>query len=384
MTPTSASTPTQRRRRRRLLAALLAGVVSCAVALLAPGGATANADINASSNANADRAAEASAAAEGPSPTAAFINPLVPGPNAADPSIVYHEGAYYHIATTWASHFEIRTAPTLGGLTSAEPVTIYEESDPSRCCNFWAPELHLLDGPNGQRWYITYSAGVAENIDNQHVHVLESEGTDPMGPYTYKGQVDPYGDNRWMIDSTYLTGDDGSLYMLYSFWEGPQNIYIAQMENPWTPTGPGVMISTPTHDWEMSGNGVNEAPFVLKHDGRTFVTFSASHCDTPDYKLGLLELTGDPMDPGAWTKFPDPIFERNDAAGVYGPGHNSFFTSPDGTETWVAYHANSSPDAGCGADRTTRAQPITWNEDGTPNLGVPVAPGEELAGPSGE
>ncbi|MGP3968164.1 glycoside hydrolase family 43 protein [Streptomyces sp. 6N223] len=374
MTPTP--TPTQRRRRRRLLTALLAGVVGCAVALLAPGGATAN----------AERAAESTttAAAGDPAPTAAFTNPVVPGPNAADPSIVYHEGAYYHIATTWASHWEIRTAPTLGGLASAEPVTIYEETEPSRCCNFWAPELHLLDGPNGQRWYITYSAGVAENIDHQNVHVLESEGTDPMGPYHYRGQADPYGDDRWMIDSTYLTADDGSLYMLYSFWEGTQNLYVAPMENPWTPSAPGVRIATPTHDWEMSGAGVNEGPAVLKHDGRTFVTFSASHCDTPDYKLGLLELTGDPMDPGAWTKFPDPVFERNDAAGVYGPGHNQFFTSPDGTETWVVYHANSSPDDGCGSSRTTRAQPITWNENGTPDFGVPAAPGEELPGPSGE
>ena len=27
------------------------------------------------------------------------------------------------------------------------------------------------------------------------------------------------------------------------------------------------------------------------------------------------------------------------AQGVYAPGHNGFFTSPNGRETWIVYHA---------------------------------------------
>ncbi|SFG08912.1 Alpha-L-arabinofuranosidase B (ABFB) domain-containing protein [Streptomyces mirabilis] len=69
------------------------------------------------------------------------------------------------------------------------------------------------------------------------------------------------------------------------------------------------------------------------------------------------------------------MFQRDDAAGVYGPGHNGFFTSPDGTENWIVYHANSSSGGGCGNGRTTRTQKFTWNADGTPNFGTPVADG---------
>ncbi|WP_419999478.1 family 43 glycosylhydrolase [Streptomyces boninensis] len=317
-------------------------------------------------------------------PKAAFTNPVVTE-NGADPSIVQHQGTYYHLGTTWKSHLEIRKATTLGGLKSAKPTTVYTEKEPSRCCNMWAPELHQLDGPNGKRWYITYSAGVAANIDHQQVHVLESAGTDPSGPYHYAGKVDPYGDNRWMIDSTYLTRG-GALFMLYSFWEGgTQNLYIAQMKNPWTPAGAGRRIATPTHAWEKSGGSVNEGPYVLKHDGRIFLTFSASHCNTPDYKLGLMELTGkNPLDAGSWKKFEKPVFERNDKAGVYGPGHNSFFTSPDGKETWIAYHANAKATDGCSGTRTTRAQKVSWKADGTPDFGAPVGAGVSLPGPSGE
>ena len=130
---------------------------------------------------------------------------------------------------------------------------------------------------------------------------------------------------------------------------------------------------------------MNEGPAALQHDGRTFVTYAASSCAGPDYKLGLLELTGsDPLSAASWTKSPDPVFQRNDEAGVYGPGHNGFFTSPDGTENWIVYHANSDPSQTCGDTRTTRIQEFTWTEDGTPDLGQPVAPGTELAVPSGE
>ena len=79
-----------------------------------------------------------------------------------------------------------------------------------------------------------------------------------------------------------------------------------------------------------------------------------------------------------------PGAHRRHAAGVYGPGHHSFFTSPDGTETWIAYHANSSPSQGCGTTRTTRVQKISWNADGTPDLGVPLPTSAVLPGPSGE
>jgi GH43 family beta-xylosidase len=279
----------------------------------------------------------------------------------------------------------MRRSPTLGGLRTATPTTVYRETAASRCCNFWAPELHRLNGPNGLRWYLTYSAGVSGNIDHQHVHVLESAGNNPLGPYTYKGQVDPYGDNRWMIDSSYLTLPDGRLYLLYSFWEGgTQNLYAVRMSNPWTPTGRAVRIASPTYSWERQGAGVNEGPVVLQRGGRTFLTYSASHCDTPDYKLGLMELTGgDPLAAGAWRKYANPVFQRNDAAGVYGPGHNFFFPSPDGKEVWMAYHANSRPGDGCGGTRTTRVQKVNWNADGTPDFGTPVSTSTALQEPSG-
>jgi len=99
----------------------------------------------------------------------------------------------------------------------------------------------------------------------------------------------------------------------------------------------------------------------------------------------MLIFTGDdPLDPGAWTKHPEPVFKCSEENGVCGPGHNGFFKSPDGTEDWIVYHANDSPEDVCDNRRMTRAQPFTWNEDGTPNFGVPVSLETDRPVPSGE
>jgi GH43 family beta-xylosidase len=315
-----------------------------------------------------------------------YTNPIK-SQKGADPWLEYYNGNYYLVTTSFTGVLTMRKSPTLAGLSTAASVQIWSDTTPTRNTNIWAPEIHFFDG----HWYLYYSAaqsGVA-CCDSQRTHVLESAGTDPMGPYTYKNQLS--GSNLssggWLIDATVLQNNN-KLYLIGSGYinGSPQSLVIAPMSNPYTlASSTFTVISSPTASWETSGAAVNEGPEPLYHDGRTFLTFSASYCMTPDYKLGQLELTGtDPLNPASWTKKSTPVFQRNDAASVYGPGHNGFFSSPDGTENWIVYHANNSASSGCGNERTTRAQKFTWNADGTPNFGTPVALGTTLPGPSGE
>lgn len=309
---------------------------------------------------------------------ATFTNPLFS--NGADPWMQYYNGNYYLATTTWNSQIVMRKSPTIAGLKTAVPIYVWSDTTASRCCNFWAFEFHRLNGPSGYRWYMIYSAGVSSGLGGQKNHVLESEGDDPMGPYRYRGN--PLS-SVWNIDGSYLQYN-GSLYMLWSQWVGSyQTIFISKMTNPWTLTGSAVAISSPTYSWEMVSSNVNEGPEIVQKNGRTFMSFSASSCNTPDYKLGLLELTGtDPLSPSAWTKSSSAVFAS--ANGVYGPGHNGFFNSPDGTETWQVYHGNSSSSQGCGDTRSARVQKVNWNSNGTPNFGSPVAAGTAVTVPSGE
>jgi GH43 family beta-xylosidase len=312
-----------------------------------------------------------------------FRNPLnLSGP---DPWLTYYEGNYYLATTTGSSSLMMRRSPTLAGLKVTSPIQIYAETDPSRCCNMWAPEFHLLEGSDGLRWYFYYTAGTSDTLDNQHTHVLESVGTDPMGPYNYKARIFDPANDTWAIDGSIVTLD-GALYFLFSSWTGPnQSLYIAPMSDPWTISGPRALIAEPEYPWEQVGLNVNEGPVALYHDNQVFIIYSASYCATADYALGMLTYAGgDPLDADSWRKNPEPVFQRSDENNVFGPGHNGFFTSPDGRENWIVYHANDSAVEVCDQGRTTRAQRFTWNADGTPNFGTPLATTEIMLLPSGD
>ncbi|MFC5953455.1 family 43 glycosylhydrolase [Streptomyces pratens] len=314
---------------------------------------------------------------QSPAQAASFSNP-VKAQKGADPWIVRHDGNYYLISTSWTDVITIRRSATLAGLNTAPSVQVWQGDAASRCCNIRAPELHFLNG----RWYLYYVAGqnVSDYIPTQRSHVLESTGSDPLGPYTYKGQIGSF----WMLDPTVATVN-GQLYLFGSTHSGTQNVVAARMSNPYTVSSSFSTVSTPTYDWERQGGTVNEGPEILQRNGRTFLIYSASGCWTPDYKLGQLSLTGfDPTSASSWTKKSTPVFQRSDGNGVYGPGHNGFFTSPGGSESWIVYHANDSTSDGCDNGRTARAQKFTWNSDGSPNLGTPVRLGASQTGPSGE
>jgi hypothetical protein len=76
-------------------------------------------------------------------------------------------------------------------------------------------------------------------------------------------------------------------------------------------------------------------------------------------------MTGaDPMDAAGWEKYASPLLSSNPQADVYGPGHCSVTTSPDGAEYWIVYHAAKAKDSEW--DRNVRAQRLYWSPGGKP------------------
>lgn len=252
----------------------------------------------------------------------------------------------------------------------------------------WAPELHRW----GNKWYIYFAADAGDNASHR-IYVVENANDDPIeGVWTFKGQVTD-SSNRWAIDPTTFELN-GQHYLTWSGWKGSKNgeqdLYIAHMSNPWTIDSPRTRISKPTYPWETHGDlpdqhvSVNEGPEALFHDGKIMIVFSASGCWTDFYTLGVLEADSGAnlLNAHSWKKIKHPFLKTDPEAGAFGPGHNGFFKSPDGSEDWIIYHANPEPHEGCSNFRSPRIQRFTWNPDGTPHFGNPVPLDQPLEKPA--
>lgn len=319
-----------------------------------------------------------------------FTNPLLP--SGADPYSYYKNG-YYYYTHSLGNRIGIWKTKNLADLKTAEYKTIYTPPPGTMWSKqLWAPEIIFIRG----KWYAYFAADDGKN-DNHRMYVLENASADPMqGEWEFKGKVADE-TNKWAIDGDVFEYKN-ELYMIWSGWEGDinkaQDIYIAKMSNPWTITGQRVRISASTYDWEKHGDlnsptepphvDVNEGPQALMRGDDLFIVYSASGCWTDNYCLGLLSFKGKQLlDSASWMKKPEPILKGSVTNGVYAPGHNSFFKSPDGKEIWILYHANSAPGQGCGGKRSPRAQKIGWSRKGEPVLPLPAKSGERIAVPSG-
>ncbi len=269
----------------------------------------------------------------------------------------------------------------------AENKTVFKpEKEKMYSKQLWAPEIHFIN----DKWYIYFAADEGENLHHR-VWVLENSSADPYeGEWILKGKLADPGDH-WAIDMTVIEYK-GKQYAAWSGWQNynnvEQDIYIAELENPWTMKGDRTLISKPDHSWELHGKvpvewqkntgeppilRINEGPEFLAHNNDLFIVYSANACWL-DYNLGMLQYkgTGSLLDAKNWKKFSNPVFEQAPENGVYAPGHNSFFKSPDGKEDWILYHANPGPDDGCGGKRAPNMQKFIWEKNGIPYFGKPV------------
>jgi GH43 family beta-xylosidase len=313
------------------------------------------------------------------SPPLTFTNPIIRSVDSGDPWVIHHDGWYYFTATLdpegglW-----IWAARNLTQLDQGRKVKIWNAPTAGpESHQIWAPELHWIAG----KWYLYFSACDGQER-HHHQYVLEAKTADPLGGWIDRGRIDPTLDS-YAIDGTVLEMPDGKLYWIYS--NGSLN--IAPMPDPLHVDGSHrTLLATATFPWERSWI---EAPEALIHNGRVFLAYSAGHSGTPNYSIGLLSCNGgDPLNPKSWTKSPMAVFYPyfGPDGAVYTVGHNSFTTSPDGTEDWIVYHAKDwrGLEDGGFSHRTTRIQKFTWSADGYPIFGHPIPSGIPIPVPSGE
>ena len=317
-----------------------------------------------------------------------FKNPLSQE-NFSDPFITFDKvtGYYYFLASCQCNQMTVYRSKHVGDiLKKGESKVVYECGSDKVFGPMWAPEMYKI----GKKWYIYTSCREAWDDDMFAIRkqplILQSKTEDPFDGFEFGSKPDG---SIFAIDPTTAI-INGKQYICYSRVNEKcaQVLDIREMSNPLTFTDKVAEISSPSLPWEFAEGyaecPLNEGAFFLKKRKRLFIIYSANGCWSDDYCLGVLEHTGGEIcDAKNWIKHEKPLFVKGN--GVYGVGHAAFFTSPDDTEVWCAYHCllHSNPTRE-EMIRHTCIQKIAFDENDYPVMGEPVGPDLELKSPSGE
>lgn len=322
-----------------------------------------------------------------------FRNPIAPF-DSPDPFITYdEESGYYYSLFTRGDRLELfRSRHAARVITDGDSKVIYtpgKEKD-GVWGNIWAPEMHK--GSDGF-WYIYTSTRMRKEPSAKCLFIVKAKTSDPFGEWEFVCKPTP---NVFSIDPTIYTDEDGVQYMCCSRVEDGvgQVLDIIKMKSPSEFSDEAATIAKAELDWELVPPYIGkwsivEGAFFVKNKGRLFIIYSANGCWSDHYALGVLEHKGGSLCKAEnWVKHPSPLFVYGN--GVYGPGHASFFYSPDKTELWCAYHAMKKhnptvtlTDATV-ADRFMNIQKVDFDETGYPVMTSPVGYETDLPYPSGE
>ena len=158
-------------------------------------------------------------------------------------------------------------------------------------------------------------------------YVLECQDINPItGEWKELGKMqradgDEFSFEAFSLDATVFE-NKGRYYYVWAEKVGVgkqiSNLYIGEMESPYKLKTVQVLLTTPDYDWERAGFWVNEGPAVIHHDGKIYLTYSASETGAA-YCMGMLTASEDAdlLDPKSWEKKRYPVLCTDEAGVVF-------------------------------------------------------------------
>lgn len=239
--------------------------------------------------------------------------------NSPDPYIFYENGIYYLYSTNRSDGFDYCTSTDLihwknSGMCASK----------NDICGefwFWAPEVYKYN----DRYYMLYST-------EEHMAIAVADS--PGGPFKKTG--DSFLFEHKGIDGHIMFDDDGKIYLYYSYFApGSSEIWICDMdENLNVKPETNRIIRSPEG---MEGH-INEGPFILKHNGYYYLTYSGEDYQSPNYSV-YVAVSSSPDGPFE-KQSSNPVLTHTDY--IYGTGHHCFISTPEG-QLYIAYHSHFSP-----------------------------------------
>lgn len=245
-----------------------------------------------------------------------YTNPVYA--NAPDPYVLNDGGTYYLYATTDPGYgYRVSSSTDLVNWQNVGYCAI--KGDIIGEGSFWAPEVYKYNG----KYYMLYST-------DEHLALAVADS--PTGPF--KKTSDSYLLDCNCIDGHLMFDDDGSIYLYMAYWgETGEEIWGCKMTADLKAMPETFTQLTSCKDDE---GGVNEGPFMLKYNGKYYLTYSVNGYTDKNYAVKLA-VSDSPL--GKYEN-KGTILEKSGP--LVGTGHHSFTTSPDGSELIIVYHCHYS------------------------------------------
>lgn len=304
-----------------------------------------------------------------------FCNPA-PIHDIGDPAVLCAEGAFWMVATSAPNGFKLWRSTDMGRW---EPQEMAYRIDPatSWCTgSFWAPEIHKV----GDAYYLLFSA-LWYGHNTMRIGIARAEH--PGGPYENLKNEPLFDPGYATIDAHLMIDADGTPYLYYArdCSENVVNgvhtsqIYAVRLRDDLIEiASEPLLLTTPEQPWELRSGGEyrwNEGPFVVRHDGRYWLFYSANYFQSRDYGVGVA-VADSPTGPFEKPEGNPLLGWAADADGnalVSGPGHNACFEA--GGEWFTSYHTHYQPHAP-NADRQLAVDRMGFHADGTPYISGPT------------
>jgi len=245
-----------------------------------------------------------------------YRNPICEG---ADPFILLHDGKYYLYSTNAPDGYLVYESDNLADWENRGYCLRKEDVKGDKW--FWAPEIMYR---NGKFWMVYTS--------EEHLGIAVADS--PLGPF--KQEKQQWLSERNAIDGDFFVDDDGTVYLYYVRFAGGNVIYGSRLDEATMTLDEEseCRLIAAEEDWETKLGLVAEGPFMLKHNGKYYLTYSANDYRSIDYAIGYA-VSDSPL--GPFVKYEgNPILHRTED--VNGVGHHSFTYSKDRSQMICVYH----------------------------------------------
>ena len=247
-----------------------------------------------------------------------YPNPVLLG--YADPDILYENGTYYFYATSYhVQHgYEVLTSTDL--INWENKGLCLEKAWDDRW--YWAPDVKKI----GDKYYMLASV-------NEHLGICEADS--PLGPFIPREE--PLFESS--IDGHIFRDDDGQIYIYYVTWRKDHRygLYVMKMTDGFQPVPesekPIIFAEEP---WESNQAKVAEAPYMIKHNGLCYLTYSGSHYQSKYYAVGYA-VAESPE--GPFEKYSGNPILVTDEKTEFGTGHHCITKDSDGNML-IVYHTH--------------------------------------------